>query len=66
MIRSCATAKINKILGPNTCCDCCGEPSPRLHHVWAYGIETYACDECTNTEAVALIVSEWLRKEDRL
>ena len=28
-------------------CDCCGEYRP-LTHCWAFGIETYACDECRN------------------
>lgn len=26
-------------------CDCCGKMRP-LSKCWAYGIETWACDEC--------------------
>jgi hypothetical protein len=31
-------------------CDCCNRQNVPLRHVWAYGIETYACDECCGTE----------------
>ncbi len=29
-------------------CDCCDRmvPFDRLHHLWAFGIETYACPVC--------------------
>jgi hypothetical protein len=27
-------------------CDCCNAQVRRLHHVEAYGLETFACDEC--------------------
>ncbi len=28
-----------------TYCDCCGKRRP-VSRVWAYGMETYACEEC--------------------
>lgn len=30
-------------------CDCCGRMRP-LTRCWAYGIETFACDECLGIE----------------
>lgn len=29
-------------------CDCCGDMKPRdeISRIWAFGIETFACDEC--------------------
>jgi Zn finger protein HypA/HybF involved in hydrogenase expression len=34
-------------------CDCCGKRVHRLHHVEAYGLETFACDECAGYDAAA-------------
>lgn len=33
-------------------CDCCGRmvEKERIGRVWAYGIETYACDKCRGWE----------------
>lgn len=29
-------------------CDCCGKMKPDVERCWAYGIETFACEECRN------------------
>jgi hypothetical protein len=33
-------------------CDTCGRPTPpdQLRHLWAFGIETFACARCCGDE----------------
>ena len=31
-------------------CDACGKMKPGVSKCWAYGIETYACDDCRNVK----------------
>jgi hypothetical protein len=33
-------------------CDCCGEKRAELTRCWAFGIETFACDECREGDRV--------------
>lgn len=31
-------------------CDCCGQGDRHLRHVWAYGMETWACAKCRDAD----------------
>lgn len=44
-------------------CDCCSKYRP-LSRCWAYGIETWACDECRGFEESEPRTEEDLDQED--